>query len=80
MAAARIDSIALNISGYHKKGIIVPAHIQTVTLADGKELRTVMRAYYLTPGICLITGLFDMLAPRAVSLGYGLPDAAGHHP
>ena len=70
VSAARIHRIALNISGNHKQRIIVPAHIQTVTLADGKELRTVMRAYYLTPGISLVASLFDMLATRAVSLSY----------
>ena len=72
MSLASIDRIALNISGNHKQRIIVSAHIQAVTLTDGKELGSIVRAYDLTPRIGFETGFPDMLAARSVGLGYEL--------
>ena len=70
VATAGIDYIIFNVCGNHKQRIIVSAHIESVTLADGKELRAVMRAYDLTPGVGLETGLLYVLAARTVGLGY----------
>ena len=70
MPAACINRIALNISGNNEQRIIMTAHIQTVTLADGKELRAVMRTDDLTPGISLETRFLYVLAAGTVSLGY----------
>ena len=66
---ARINGIALNISSNHKQRVIMSAHIQTVALADGKELSAVMRAYDFAPRISFETRLLNVLASRTVSLG-----------
>ena len=40
----------------------MPTYVQTVALAYGKELRAVMRTYYLSPWIGLETGLLYVFA------------------
>lgn len=39
MSLANIYDIVFNVSGYDEQGILVPADVQALALADGIELR-----------------------------------------
>ena len=70
MPLANIYDIVFNVSGYDEQGILVPADVQALALADGIELRPLMASDDGAVRIGLVTGLPDMVLPGTIGLRF----------
>ena len=72
MPLTYIYNIIRNVSLDYEDRILMAADVQSLSLANGIELGSVVLAYYLTEWILLIPCLLDMLTAAALWLGLEL--------
>ena len=63
-----IDYVLWNIGLDYKDRILMTSDIESLSLADGIELSSVMSADDLAIRVLLVTGLLDMLSSAAIGL------------
>ena len=61
VAFAYIDDVALDIRVYYEYGVLVPADVEALALADGIELGSFVAAYDLAERVVLVAGLLDVV-------------------
>ena len=69
VAFAYIDDVALDIRIYYEYGVLVPADVEALSLADGIELGSFVAAYDLAERVGLVTRLLDVMLAGTVDFG-----------
>jgi hypothetical protein len=61
VAFAYIDDVALDIRIYYEYGVLVPADVEALALADGIELGPFVAAYDLAERVVLVARFLDVM-------------------